>query len=55
MNTSSVSFKTGFAAYFRQESMNFTGIYNVDEYRAGYAAAREQDELMIYDGANDHA
>ena len=54
MNTSSVSFKTGFAAYFNQESMNFTGIANVDEYRAGYADAREQDEL-IYDGANDHA
>ena len=54
MNTLSISFRTGVAAYFNQESMNFTGIANVDEYRAGYAAARAQDEL-IYDSAHDHA
>ena len=54
MNTSSISYQTGVAAYFAQEAMNYNGIPDVDEYRAGYAAAREQDEL-IYDGANDHA
>ena len=46
MNTSSVSYQTGVAAYFNQESMNFTGIANVDEYRAGYAAARERMETI---------
>ena len=51
MNTPSVSFRTGYAAWINQEPMNFTGIDNVDDYRAGYAAAREQDELIYGDHA----